>query len=152
MSVRDQMWEEIYDTDRLTRYFQKLSAKFNRYHSLNTFFMVLFVFLAALPLMVEPIPNVISAILFLLVGCMALIAIRWDFSGKATSARMAWESYAQMSVQLRKLWYEDATSSQVEALQQLKVSIANSTNIGVDRKINAQAEEESHNYLSKAFR
>ena len=97
--------------------------------------------------MVPPIPNVISAVLFLLVGCLVLTSVFWDFSAKATSARLASTSYSQMSQELQSLWYKGASQSQIDTFRQIKMSIANSTNIDVDEAINKRAEDEAYEYL-----
>ena len=147
MSVHDQIWRELYDADRLTRYFGQVSNKFSRYHTCVTYATITTVFLAALPLMVSPIPNIISAVLFLLVGCLVLTTVFWDFSAKATSARLASASYSQMSQELQSLWHKGASQSQIDTFRQIKMSIANSTNIDVDETINKRAEDEAYEYL-----
>ena len=147
MSGHDQIWRELYDADRLTRYFGQVSNKFRKYHAWVTYATILSAFLAAMPLMVSPIPNFISAVLFLVVGFLVLTTVFWDFSAKATSARLASASYSQISQELQSLWHKGASQSQIDTLRQIKMSIANSTNIDVDETINKRAEDEAYEYL-----
>ena len=82
--------------------------------------------------MVARIPDFISAILFLFVGGLAMVIIRWDFAVKSANAQMASETYNQMSAMLQQLLYKEASQEQIAVLQQIKVSIANGTKINVD--------------------
>ena len=148
MSVNDQIWQELYEADRLMRYFGRVSSKFSKYHAWVTYTTVLSLLSAAIPLMVVDIPTIIAGLLFLLVGALVLTTIFWDFSAKATSARLAAASYSHLSQELQALWLNGASQSRIDMLRQIKITIANSTNIHIDKAINNQTADEAYEYLS----
>jgi hypothetical protein len=150
MSINDQVWQELYEVDRLTRYFGRVSSKFSRYHAWVTYATVLSLLAAAIPLMVVSIPIIVSGLLFLLVGALVLTTVFWDFSAKATSARVAAASYSHLSQELQALWFNGASQSRIDLVRQIKINIANSTNIHVDKKINNETADEAYEFL-RAF-
>ena len=149
MSVHDQIWNELYEADRLMRYFGRVSSKFSKYHALVTYATVLSLFLAAIPLMVAEIPTWVAGLLFLLVGSLVLTTIFWDFSAKANSARLAAASYSHLSQELQSLWFSGSSESRIDMLRQIKINIANSANINIDDKINAETADEAYEYLQE---
>ena len=148
MSISDQIWRELYEADRLMRYFGRVSKKFSKYHAWVTYATVASLLAAAIPLMVTNIPNLITGFMFLLVGALVITTIFWDFSAKATSARIAAASYSHLSQELETLWFDGASQSRVDLLRQIKINIANSTNIQVDQKINNETADEAYEYLA----
>ena len=148
MSVSDQVWQELYEADRLMRYFERVSSKFSKYHACVTYLTVLSLLAAAIPLMVADIPNMVTGFVFLWVGALALTTVFWDFSSKATSARLAAASYSHLSQELQGLWFNGASQSRIDLLRQIKINVANSTNIHVDKKINNETADEAYEYLA----
>ena len=148
MSVNDQIWQELYEADRLMRYFGRVSSKFSKYHAWVTYATVLSLLSAAIPLMVVEIPTIVAGLLFLLVGALVLTTIFWDFSAKATGARQAASSYSHLSQELQTLWFNGAPQSRIDMLRQIKINIASSTNIDIDKTINNQTADEAYEYLS----
>jgi hypothetical protein len=147
MSVNDQIWQELYEADRLMRYFGRVSSKFSKYHAWVTYTTVLSLLSAAIPLMVIDIPTIVAGLLFLFVGALVITTMFWDFSAKATSARIAAAAYSHLSQELQALWFNGASQSQIDMLRQIKITIANSTNINIDKAINNQTADEAYEYL-----
>lgn len=148
MTVSDQVWQELYEADRLMRYFGRVSSKFSKLHAWVTYATVLSLLLAAIPLMVDAIPSLFAGLLFLLVGGLVLTTIFWDFSSKATSARLAAASYSHLSQELQTLWFSGASQSRIDSIRQIKITIANNTNLHVDKKINNETADEAYEYLT----
>ncbi len=148
MSVNDQIWHELYEADRLMRYFGRVSSKFSKCHALVTYATVVSLLSAAIPLMLEKIPDIYAGLLFVFVGALVLTTIFWDFSAKATSARVAAASYSHLSQELQALWFNGASQSRIDLLRQIKINIANGTNLQVDKKINNETADEAYAYLN----
>ncbi len=148
MSVSDQIWRELYEAERLMRYFERVANKFNKYYIWATYLTISSVVAAAIALLADNIPNMVSALMILLAGALVLATVIWEFSAKAANARLATASYRHLSYELQELWYRGASQSRVNLFKQIKINIANSTNIQVDQKINNETADEAYEYLS----
>ena len=148
MHDKNQIWAELYEADRLMRYYHRVFNKYSGYHAWITYLTVAFLLSASVTLIISNVPNFVAGGLFLVSGALVLTTIFWDFSAKATSAKLAAVACSHLSQELQALWLNKESKLDLAIVRGMRMSIANSTDMNVDKKINKQTADESHEYLT----
>ena len=114
-AMSEQIWEGIVETDRLIRYFHKLSVKHRKRHQITAWGLAVFATGSA-GTMIARLPEWSSAILFLIVACVAIASLMLNDSAKSTAARMIADQFQLLGREWRQLWYGECTQEQIETL------------------------------------
>ena len=148
--MSEQIWEGIVETDRLIRYFHKLSVKHRKRHQITAWGLAVFATGSA-GTMIARLPEWSSAILFLIVACVAIASLMLNDSAKSTAARMIADQFQLLGREWRQLWYGECTQEQIETLWAKFYHIPAGVDIGYDRKLNQEAQDEGMEVLPMEF-
>ena len=149
--LKRQVWRGIYETDRVKRYYGKLSDRMQRWHDCLTWTTVLCAAMAIIPLAID-LPTLISVGFFGAVAASTLWSIHAKYASKATAARIFAERYSDLAVQWRQLWYGDTSLPDVANLWSQYNSITSGHEISEDEGLNAKAQQEADDDISSEFR
>ena len=148
--VQKQVWTGLLNAERLFRYYGLLRDKLNKRNAILT----TLTFIAAISgsiFLIQSVPDVISAIAFLLVAVLTFWSIHSRYASKATIAELQCDQYEQLASQWRQLWNQGATQAQVNALNQIDIQITHGRKLDKDSKINEKAQENAYETVAAEF-
>ena len=151
IQIKEQVWRGIYETERVMRYYQKLSDRMQILHDLLTWLTVICAAMAIIPLVIN-LPTLISVGFFGAVAVSTLWSIHAKYASKATATRFFAERYGDLAIQWRELWYGETDQSAISALWRQYDTIPNGYEIGVNEGLNDKAQREAYKVIPLQFR
>ena len=143
-TYRERIWENFQNTERATRYYSRLSHKFDKRQRLAVYgiaaLSVLVITLLQFDWRIAGIREALVPGLLFLVALLELILINFDLSGSVKVARIYALESSKMASEWRKLWYafdEQEQDYWVNFLESNTRQIALET-VSYDKKLNEQ--------------
>lgn len=156
--MREQVWNGILDTDRLIRYYGALADKYARFHRWISFGIISLsggavatLLSAVAELMPVNVGAAISALFFLVVASLGAIALVWDFSAKAATARSFRVQYGYLAVEWEVLWYDGPIPEKIDDLKMRYERIVGNDDLPLDRKLHDRAESDAYESLPQLY-
>ena len=149
--MRDQIWNGITESYRLTRYYSALSDKFRLRHRVFTVITTLAASGAAVSLLAHA-PDWVGITVAFLAACSAVWSSFADYSGKAAMASAASSQYQELAVEWKQLWFGEIAEDQIARLEYKDAAIARGLPIEEDVKMNQKAQEEAYAVVTQDFR
>ena len=157
--TRNEIWQELLDSDRLVRYY---TAVANHYRRMHAFTLLLLAFGAAssFAAVLDVLPSAVQLIASALVGLVAAWVFIADYAKKAAVAHMIRFQCGRLDTLWRNLWLEVEDIEEGAARERL-VALAKEMNevtsrsgdagIVDNRRLNEKSEAEAFNTVSERY-
>lgn len=150
--MREQIWYTMLDAERLSRYYARLSTRFQR----KQFWLniaVAFCSLAAASVLLAQIDVIVPAVLFFVVSGGVTWGIFADYSKKAAIANITTKECSAIAVELRQLWRNPGVPDALERAISLEKRLDSITHVGfeIDDKLNEKCAEETYASANQEF-
>ena len=137
------IWNNILDADRAARYFQRIADRYQWRQRIASFVLIALA-LSAGGVQLAELPGYVSALLFLGTAGISAWTLLSDYSGKAAAARAFSNQYEALTVEWKRLWYQETSHEAINDLQTRQLTAASGYAIPVDRELNAECAEETY--------
>ena len=148
--MRSQIWNGILDTERLSRYFQRLEDKLRWRYQLLTVLLAVSAS-GAMGSLLSEMPYAISAAVMFLAACLSIWLYHADYSGKATAAGLFSAQYKALAIEWEQLWYGEPAQAEVHSMQVREARVSNGYHIPVNDALNKQCTGEAYEVLPQKF-
>ena len=149
--MRDQVWNGITESYRLTRYYAALSDKLRRRHRLFAVITTVAASGAAVAFLAQA-PAWAGTAVAVLAASSTIWSSYSDYSGKAAMASAASSQYQELATEWKQLWFGEIADNQITRLELKDVAIARGLPIEEDVKLNQRAQEEAYAVVVQDFR
>ena len=148
--MTQQIWNEILDSERVVRYFQRRADQLRWRGQVLTVLVIVAASGAATSLLAS-LPEALSAFILFLVACISAWLHFADYSGKATAAKVFSIQYRAHADEWAELWYGEPTMADVTALRRKGQQIAVACDIPIDHKLNEECAAEVYQVVPEQF-
>ena len=148
--MTQQIWNEILDSERMVRYFQRRAEQL-RWRGQILSVLVIVAASGAATSLLASLPEALSAGILFMVACISGWLHFADYSGRATAAKLFWIQYRAHALEWRELWYGNPTQADVMALQRKGQEIAVAYDIPIDHKLNEECAGEVYQVVPEQF-
>ena len=124
--TRNDIWQELLDSDRLVRYYTAVANRYRRLHS-YTLWLLMFGAASSFAAVLAVLPNDVQLIANAVVGLAAAWVLVADYAKKAAVAHTISFQCSRLDVQWQDLWRE-VEHIEEEAARQRLVDLANQMN------------------------
>ena len=129
--TRNDVWQELLDSDRLVRYYEALADHYQRKH-LFTLLLLGVGAASAFAAFLDLFPGVVQLVASVLIGIVAVWMFIADYAKKAAIAHDIGFQCRRLDVQWRDLWADVERIDEAEARQRLG-DLSNQMNIATQR-------------------
>ena len=149
--VVERIWHSMADTERLSRYYGRISDTHQKWHLTLSLLAILSSVGAAGTLLVN-IHIVVTVVLFWTVTCVTSLMLVFDFSRKSETARITSRRMRSLFLDLRDLWANRADEEIVSLHRKSReleerLNADTSVDLIVNQKLNEQCAEEAYSVL-----
>ncbi len=150
--VRSPLWYLLHDAERESRYYGRLADRSKKWHSGLSITTMVLSLLAGVTLFI-PVEHWVlpyaTASLFLAVSSLTAIAIVYDYSGRATSARIASDLIRGLCTEAKQAWYRGPETNLPEYVNALerRLDALTRVDLTVDDKLNKQCADDAYEVL-----
>lgn len=156
--TRNDVWQELLDVARLVRYYESLSDRYKRCHSIIRFFL-----LAAAAGGIAALLDVLPAIVQLVAGGLVALLVAWDFvadyARKAAVLHVVSLECSALEIEWRELWaavnkcdLDDAVARRKNQRLAQRANEATGraghADIREDRKLNEKCEKDAYRVVA----
>ena len=147
--MKQRIWDDLLDATRMSRYYDILADKQQRWHLGASVITTVGSVFAATALLYNQFQ--VSAALFLIVATASSLMVVYDWSRRSQVARSAATQLRETEVELRRLWYRDSCEvAAIEALER-RTDSATKDDLRVDHNLNKRCNEEAYRALESFF-
>ena len=156
MNGRSQLWYNMLDAERLSRYYSGLADRWRKLH-MGFSLVTMLSSLAAAMMVLTPIEGSwvswVSVGLFMLVGSLTAVLLVYDFSGRAQIARTVSEQVREIFVDLNRIWYREQWSDSEGVVQDLERKLDAITRVDLtsDNKLNERCGKEAYEAMEYEY-
>ena len=129
--TRNDVWQELLDSDRLVRYYEALADHYQRKH-LFTLLLLGVGAASSFVAFLDLFPGVVQLVASVLIGIVAVWMFIADYAKKAAIAHDIGFQCRRLDVQWRDLWADVERIDEAEARQRL-IDLSNQMNIATQR-------------------
>ena len=153
--VEERIWHGMADTERLSRYYGRISDTHQKWHLTLSLLSILGSVAAAGTLLVD-IHIAVTVVLFLSVTLVTSLMLVFDFSRKSETARITSRRMRSLYLDLRDLWGNRA-DEEIRSLHRKsreleeRLNADTSVDLIVNHKLNEQCAEEAYSVLEAEF-
>lgn len=133
--TRNDVWQELLDSDRLVRYYEALADHYQRKH-LFTLLLLGVGAASSFAAFLDLFPGVVQLVASVLIGIVAVWMFIADYAKKAAIAHDIGFQCRRLDVQWRDLWADVERIDEAEARQRL-IDLSNQMNIATQRSDDA---------------
>ena len=149
MNSRSQLWYNLLDAERLSRYYSGLADRWRKLHmglSLATMLGSLAAAMMVLSSIEGNWVSWVSVSLFCLVSSLTAVLLVFDFSGRAQIARSVSEQVREIFVELNRIWYREQWSDSEAHIEELerKLDAITRVDLTLDNKLNERCGKETY--------
>ena len=148
--MTQQIWNEILDSERVVRYFQRRADQLRWRGQVFTVLVIVAASGAAASILAS-LPDALSAGILFMVACISVWLHFADYSGKATAAKLFSVQYRAYADEWAELWYGDPTMTDVTALRRKGHQIGLGCDIPTDHKLNEKCAGEVYQVVPEQF-
>ena len=148
--MTQQIWNEILDSERVVRYFQRRADQLRWRGQVLTALVIVAASGAATSLLAS-LPDALSAFILFLVACISAWLHFADYSGKATAAKVFSIQYRAHADEWAELWYGEPTMADLTALRRKGQQIAVACDIPIDHRLNEKCAAEVYQVVPEQF-
>lgn len=129
--TRNDVWQELLDSDRLVRYYEALADHYQRKH-LFTLRLLGVGAASSFAAFLDLFPGVVQLVASVLIGIVAVWMFIADYAKKAAVAHDIGFQCRRLDVQWKDLWADVERIDEAEARQRL-IDLSNQMNIATQR-------------------
>lgn len=153
--VEDRIWHGMEDTERLSRYYGRISDTNQKCHLVLSLLSIMGSVAAAGTLLVD-VHVAATVFLFLSVTLVTSFMLVFDFSRKSETARITSRRMRSLYLELRDLWGnradEEVRSLHLKSRElEERLNADTSVDLIVNHKLNEQCAEEAYSVLEAEF-
>ncbi len=145
--VDSRIWNSIWDAERLSRYYGKISDRQQKFHQWLSMATIMLSVGGAITLLLSW-PAWAVSLLFLTLTLVTASMLVFDFSRRAETARIASRQMRTVSATLKDLWTSRAAAEHNELSRKVgeleeRMNVDTYVDLIVDDKINQECQEEA---------
>ena len=151
--LTDRLWDNMGDAERFTRYYGFLADRNQRFHLALSLTAILLAVGAGVTLLM-PLPEYVTVVVFMSVATVTAIMLVFDFSRRATVARLVSEELRPVPIVLRDLWGARHSADASELSNKLKevedkIYAATRVDLLIDYKLHDRCAEDAYRVLEE---